>query len=186
MSSHVSADESFDEGYDDGESSDEGYEEGPNEGLSEDSFGPRQIIHGDLTDEFFDLALWAFGPDGIRSLDTVAFGDFAFGNRTPHHNFLLRRDAAAKGGFRFVELQGPEGRGIVSEHRRVLEACPLGGLEDLLSAEDAKRARDRLDAMRAGDRSGTPSPRGSEREAPPVSAASDGGTEGEGDVEMAD
>ncbi|POR37579.1 Uncharacterized protein TPAR_02215 [Tolypocladium paradoxum] len=171
-SSHVSTDESSnDEGE---ESSGEGREEGTtNEALSDDrSEGfaePRQITHGDLRDDFFDVISRAFGLHGIRSLDTVAFGDFAYcGIRTPRHSFILRRDAASKGGFRFVALQGWEGRAVVNEHRRLLEACPVGGLEDLLSDKDAKRARARRNARHA------------------LAPGPDEPAQGDGDVDMAD
>lgn len=35
---------------------------------------------------------WAFGPNGLRSLDVVAFGDFAISDGTDKHNIVACRD----------------------------------------------------------------------------------------------
>ncbi|PNY25512.1 Uncharacterized protein TCAP_04546 [Tolypocladium capitatum] len=139
----------------------------------DDVFDTFQITEGDLSGDFLDLVEWAFSPGGIHSLDTVAYGDFASG-RNRNHNFILRRDAASMGGFRFVKPQDWEGRCIINEHRRVLEACPISDVEDLLADTDAKIARTRYDQMHAPYGSSTPSPLESpELDSPPGHVATE-------------
>jgi hypothetical protein len=43
------------------------------------------------------FADWAFGPDGILSLQFLVFGDFAHNGRYAKYNVLLCRDESAEG-----------------------------------------------------------------------------------------
>ncbi|KAF5624740.1 AAA family [Fusarium sp. NRRL 25303] len=55
-----------------------------------------------LQPEFRQFLEWAFGPQGIASLDIVAFGDFAHGGRETWYNLLLCRSTNGMGNFRFL------------------------------------------------------------------------------------
>ncbi|KAI1327190.1 hypothetical protein F5Y16DRAFT_421045 [Xylariaceae sp. FL0255] len=46
------------------------------------------------TPAFHDLVYWAFGPSGIASLQTIAFGDFSCRGRFTSHNLILNRAGA--------------------------------------------------------------------------------------------
>lgn len=80
------------------------------------------------------LAKWAFGPDGIPSLDVIACGDFAHGGRPPEKVdsvdvILCRPEAGSQEGFRILNRFDDECREereeIIDEYRDFLGACPV-------------------------------------------------------------
>ncbi|KAK8118308.1 uncharacterized protein PG998_002934 [Apiospora kogelbergensis] len=46
---------------------------------------------GHLRKEFVQFVVWIFGPQGVVSLQIVAFGDFAHGKFEREHNALQRQ-----------------------------------------------------------------------------------------------
>ncbi|EQL02583.1 hypothetical protein OCS_01716 [Ophiocordyceps sinensis CO18] len=86
--------------------------------------GPDMSCFQILEMAFFYFAKWVFGPCGISSLEVLAFGDFGKGAVLDDHNFLLFRCNESKCGFRFVNVEEDEGADVISEHQRLLEACP--------------------------------------------------------------
>ena len=40
---------------------------------------PQEALHAALKESFCELCKWAFGPQGIPSLQVIAFGDFSRG-----------------------------------------------------------------------------------------------------------
>ncbi|KAJ6437892.1 hypothetical protein O9K51_09720 [Purpureocillium lavendulum] len=59
-------------------------------------------------DKFHDFLKWVFGPDGIRSLHMIVFGDFAYGGRIAQKNVLLCRDFGGNKGFRVINAVDAE------------------------------------------------------------------------------
>jgi hypothetical protein len=51
-----------------------------------------------------DLAQWAFGPDGLLSLEVIAFGDFSYEGRHKESQVLLVRNTG-QGNFRDGVIQ---------------------------------------------------------------------------------
>ncbi|RCI09780.1 hypothetical protein L249_3912 [Ophiocordyceps polyrhachis-furcata BCC 54312] len=76
---------------------------------------------------FLDLASWAFGPRGIHSLETIAFGDFASNRPSAGHSLFLVRDHQQSKGYTIVQPSSDKGKRLLShdKHRRVLSSCPL-------------------------------------------------------------
>lgn len=96
----------------------------------------RQVLQGVLTPSFHDLAEWAFGPQGIPSLQIIAFGDFAYRrNGWSLHNIFVCRNAdkgSAGRRYRVFDARDKEHEGewapIVEPYWAFLEACPVGPL----------------------------------------------------------
>ncbi|RDA89389.1 hypothetical protein CP532_6159 [Ophiocordyceps camponoti-leonardi (nom. inval.)] len=79
---------------------------------------------------FLQLASWAFGPDGIHSLETIAFGDLASNKPSPGHSLFLVRDVeqGRRGkGYRIVQPSSDAGKRLMArdKHRRILSSLPL-------------------------------------------------------------
>ncbi|KAJ6436651.1 Endonuclease/exonuclease/phosphatase [Purpureocillium lavendulum] len=75
-------------------------------------------------DKFRDFLKWVFGPDGIRSLHMIVFGDFAYGGRIAQKNVLLCRDFGGNKGFRIIDAVDAEWIEVRDEYRSTIEACP--------------------------------------------------------------
>jgi len=73
------------------------------------------------------FAEWAFGPDGIRELEVLAYGDFS--NKDRHPNLLLCRSQGEPGGdaettYRAVTKKDVRAREMIQDNFDFLEACP--------------------------------------------------------------
>ncbi|KAK3300725.1 uncharacterized protein B0H64DRAFT_21776 [Chaetomium fimeti] len=82
--------------------------------------------------EFKDFAEWAFGPQGIRSLQAIAYGDFSCSGRVGRprrmEQLLLCRNAHVGDGentnFRIVRKDDPGVR-VLDEYHDALQALPM-------------------------------------------------------------
>ncbi len=90
------------------------------------SFGP----------EFRQFAKWIFGPDGVASVQIIAFGDFSHGKRR-WPNIVLRRNTAGPMKFQSLSLYLRETDEAVRDYYEVLEVCPTGPLWDVTWAYTA-------------------------------------------------
>ncbi|KAH6842353.1 hypothetical protein B0I37DRAFT_381730 [Chaetomium sp. MPI-CAGE-AT-0009] len=99
---------------------------------------PYDTLEAALQDSFRSLLDWAFGQQGIASLQLVAFGDFAQGrNKLYLHNlFVCRAESGAdRGGrpYRVFDARDREHEhkwaAIVRPHWSFLEACPVGSFQ---------------------------------------------------------
>ncbi|KAF5698704.1 AAA family ATPase [Fusarium mundagurra] len=98
-------------------------------------FGPNAVEVADgnnggclwppLQPEFRQFLEWIFGPQGIASLDIVAFGDFAHGGRESTYNLLLSRSTDATSNFRVLDKYRRECEEVRDKYRDALEACPV-------------------------------------------------------------
>lgn len=97
-----------------------------------------ETLEDALQDSFRVLLDWAFGPDGIASLDLVAFGDFAQGrnNLYLHNLFVCRTKSSADNyGLPYQVFDARdrqhehEWAAIVRPHWSFLEACPVGSFQ---------------------------------------------------------
>lgn len=91
-----------------------------------------------LQDSFRALLNWVFGPDGIASLELVAFGDFGQGrnNLYLHNLFVCRTKGDADNGglpYRVFDARDREHEhewaAIVRPHWSFLGACPVGSFQ---------------------------------------------------------
>ncbi|GAB1316467.1 hypothetical protein MFIFM68171_06677 [Madurella fahalii] len=95
-----------------------------------------QVLQGILNPSLHRLAEWAFGPQGIPSLQLIAFGDFAYRrNGWSLHNIFVCRSADKGSGDRAYRVFGArdkehedEWAPIVAPYWPFLEACPVGPL----------------------------------------------------------
>lgn len=79
------------------------------------------------------LAEWAFGPDGIPSLEVIACGDFAYRGRPSGFKrvdvILCRPAVGSEEGFRildrFDDSSSEEREEIIDTYRDFLEVCPV-------------------------------------------------------------
>ncbi|KAF4501071.1 AAA family ATPase [Fusarium agapanthi] len=78
-----------------------------------------------LQHEFRQFAEWVFGPQGIASLDIVAFGDFAYGGREAMYDLLLSRSTDATSNFRILDRYGRDWEEVPYKYRDAMEACPV-------------------------------------------------------------
>ncbi|KAF5597544.1 AAA family ATPase [Fusarium pseudoanthophilum] len=78
-----------------------------------------------LDHEFRQFVEWAFGPQGIASLDIVAFGDFAHGGRETRNNLLLSRSNDATSKFQILDPYGRDFEEVRDKYRDAMEACPV-------------------------------------------------------------
>ncbi|KAF4458632.1 Alcohol acetyltransferase [Fusarium albosuccineum] len=74
--------------------------------------------------EFSPLAKWAFGRQGLASLELIVFGDFAHDSRNGWYNFMLCRSSDGPRNFRCLAKESYEWRAVVEEYRSLLESCP--------------------------------------------------------------
>lgn len=96
-------------------------------------------LQGILNRSFRSLVEWAFGPEGIPSLQLIACGDFAYRRNGKHlHNIFVcrNRDTAASSSdgrpYRVFDPRDKEHElewaPLVRPYWRFLEACPAGPL----------------------------------------------------------
>lgn len=87
-----------------------------------------------MNEQLRRLAEWAFGPDGIPSLEVIACGDYAHGGRPDEKTdsvdlILCRPKAGSQEGFRILTRLDDECREereeIIDEYRDFLGACPV-------------------------------------------------------------
>lgn len=87
--------------------------------------------------EFVSFATWAFGPEGIPSLEVLALGDFSHDDRYEAQRFLVRRrdplkeSQAPSACLDFVPIELTDldtWGGFLGNGARFLAACPGGGL----------------------------------------------------------
>ncbi|KAJ4294694.1 hypothetical protein N0V88_004924 [Collariella sp. IMI 366227] len=93
------------------------------------------LLQDILKQPFRRLLDWAFGPDGIPSLEVVAAGDFAHGrNGYSLHNIFVCKNSKSKEaggcGYRVFDARDEEHRhewqALVMPFQQALEACPVG------------------------------------------------------------
>ncbi|KAF2669618.1 hypothetical protein BT63DRAFT_479411 [Microthyrium microscopicum] len=85
---------------------------------------------------FHEFANWAFGPNGIPSLQILAYGDFSFDGRYNGKNLLLCRhqtdriDAAKanRDDYRHMERKDWVLWNLLEKHANALSACPVDPL----------------------------------------------------------
>ncbi|UPL00365.1 hypothetical protein LCI18_011299 [Fusarium solani-melongenae] len=82
----------------------------------------------ELRNEFCYFAEWAFGLDGIPSLDIIAFGDFAYGGRENDRNVLLGRNTSGTSNFRMLEAKAGEWKDALDKYHVAMGACPVDHL----------------------------------------------------------
>ena len=76
------------------------------------------------------FAEWAFGPEGIPSLEVLVYGDFSHNERFIERNELLCRTTPGtanqerKIDFNFRRMRLKEREDFIREHVEFLEACP--------------------------------------------------------------
>ncbi|KAK0666810.1 hypothetical protein QBC41DRAFT_325147 [Cercophora samala] len=85
-----------------------------------------------LEDDFARFLDWTFGPNGILSLQAVAFGDFANGHMSGKylHNIFACRSSDEPYGYRVFDCRDKghknEWRDVADEYADFLESCPVG------------------------------------------------------------
>jgi hypothetical protein len=84
-----------------------------------------QCLWPPLHHELRRFLKWAFGPQGIASLDTVAFGDFAHGGRETTYNILISRSNDATRNFRILDPYGRDFEEVRDRYCDAMEACPV-------------------------------------------------------------
>ncbi|KAJ2996538.1 hypothetical protein NUW58_g947 [Xylaria curta] len=89
----------------------------------EGELGQAKALRG-LRDPFHQFLTWVFSPNGLLSLQVVAFGDFAISDAYSRYNVIVCRDTNESTGFRILSPLNPEMKRILSEYRDVLGACP--------------------------------------------------------------
>jgi hypothetical protein len=91
-------------------------------GFNAEGAGMEQVeLLANVQTEFRMFAEWVFGPQGVSSLQFLAFGDFVCGK----HNLILRRSGDEEVNFRVLEPRSMEESRVVDEYQDVLEACPI-------------------------------------------------------------
>ena len=81
--------------------------------------------------EFLFLAKWAFGPDGVQSLQILAYGDFSYRGRFADSLLLLLRDRSAPHGFRpAVQDDMPGMQSLYTDNMDFFAACPAHTIVD--------------------------------------------------------
>lgn len=95
-----------------------------------------------LTRTLNDLAQWAFGPDGLPSLEVIAFGDFSYNGRYAWGNVILSRKRGRQCEFHkdskwpchcvfeYIEDDDAISWDLLDEYSDMLEACPMEPLFD--------------------------------------------------------
>ncbi|KAI0808652.1 hypothetical protein GGR55DRAFT_200902 [Xylaria sp. FL0064] len=66
---------------------------------------------------------WAFGLNGIPSLQVVAFGDFTMSDAHSKHNIIACKDTNESTRFQIISPSHPKMHTILSEYGDVLRAC---------------------------------------------------------------
>ena len=80
-----------------------------------------------LQQSFREFAKWAFGSNGIKSLEYIVAGDLSHWNRYSANNALICRVVGGERRYRVSsqERGGPEWRDVKSRYGSALEACPV-------------------------------------------------------------
>ncbi|CAI4212662.1 unnamed protein product [Parascedosporium putredinis] len=87
-----------------------------------------------LTRDFLNFATWVFGPNGISSLEILAYGDFSCHGRYLANSFMLRRKKPTEDGQMPWKWHDPERErhfeieDLLHRHAGFLEACPTDTL----------------------------------------------------------
>ncbi|KAI1745254.1 hypothetical protein F4680DRAFT_97570 [Xylaria scruposa] len=93
-----------------------------------------------MTPEFQDLVSWVFGPDGINSLQLLAFGDFSCRGRLYAYNLILcRKDAPVADGelpYHRLDPWLARNKSLSDSVCEFLEACPSAPLMDVRHYRD--------------------------------------------------
>ena len=77
-------------------------------------------------EELYDFAEWAFGPDGIVSLEVIAYGDFAFPEMCRDGNALLCRTVNGQSSSSLFQVLGEDNEALwewTQSHMDALSAC---------------------------------------------------------------
>ncbi|KAJ4328089.1 hypothetical protein N0V84_001457 [Fusarium piperis] len=77
-----------------------------------------------LRSGFRHFAEWAFGPEGISSLDIIAYGDFAYGGRRVDGNVLLGRQTGGTSHFRVLNEKAGEWKDALDKYHVAMGTCP--------------------------------------------------------------
>ncbi|KAF2966481.1 hypothetical protein GQX73_g7100 [Xylaria multiplex] len=88
-----------------------------------DGMDQAEALQG-LRGRFRRFLEWAFGLDGLPSLQIVAFGDFAVSDAYSEYNIIACRDTKQSTNFQIISPFHPKMLTILSEYRDVLGACP--------------------------------------------------------------
>ncbi|KAJ3528560.1 hypothetical protein NM208_g10146 [Fusarium decemcellulare] len=84
----------------------------------------------ELKSQFVQFVIWAFGPDGVSSLDSIVYGDF--GNDNDHStNLVIVRDRTGDKPFKRLKQGSEQREAIKRSYRDVLGSCPVEPLFDL-------------------------------------------------------
>ncbi|CAG9984226.1 unnamed protein product [Clonostachys byssicola] len=94
-----------------------------------ETYGQGEMTIDALRGEFRDFAEWVFGPDGIHSLKTLAFGDFSHISHTRRFSrgqvVLVRDESDSRhGNFKMVDRDEAVFRFNLAECLDAIEACP--------------------------------------------------------------
>lgn len=81
-----------------------------------------------LTQPFREFAQWVFGPQGLPSLQVLAYGDFSPEGRPIRANFLLGRskEGALDEGYRKITSNERLHKDILNKYGNALASCPSG------------------------------------------------------------
>ena len=134
------------------------YDDAPEDGSSNESASddgePPSVTHSTASLDSFDMykmsrlppklrefATWAFGPDGLPTLEVLAFGDFSYDGQFEFHNKLFcrhtgpirnlendtrNRELVRK--FRPVRGNDRELWDLIDRNKEFLEACPTNAI----------------------------------------------------------
>ncbi|VUC37058.1 unnamed protein product [Clonostachys rosea] len=90
---------------------------------------PVKLEAEEVQTEFLDSVRWAFGPEGINSLDILAFGDFSYGCREPQNNLVFSRNRTGnEWSFSLIHVDDEEWQDVLDEYGDAIEACPTDRL----------------------------------------------------------
>ncbi|GAW12946.1 hypothetical protein ANO14919_023190 [Xylariales sp. No.14919] len=89
--------------------------------LKGDMMDQAEALRG-LRSRFRQFLEWAFGLNGLPSLQVVAFGDFAMSDA--QYTVIACRDTNESTNFQIISPSHPKMRTILSEYGDVLRACP--------------------------------------------------------------
>lgn len=88
-------------------------------------------------EELYAFADWAFGPDGIASLEVIAYGDFAFPEMCRDRNALLCRAVSGQSSSLSFQVLEEDNKALwewMQSHMDALSACAF---RTVVVAEDA-------------------------------------------------
>lgn len=85
-------------------------------------------------EELYAFAEWAFGPDGIPSLEVLAYGDFAFPEMCRDANALLCRTVNGQSSSSSFQLLEDDNKALwewTQSHMDALRACAFRAVVDV-------------------------------------------------------